>query len=91
MTLEEFVGESVDRSVKRGFHPIAFMRVRAERGTVPAIRRLIEGGATRSGFDRFAALEMTEWSLEAAVVKFPERFNALTLEHAQARLAGAKA
>ena len=88
MTLEDFVGESIDRSVKRGFHPIAFMRLRAERGTVSAIKRVVESGAAASGFQTLLDLGMTEWSLEAAVVGFPDRFGARTIAHAQARMDG---
>ena len=85
MTLEEFVGESIDRSFKRGFHQAGFMRLRAERGTVSAIRRLVEGHAD-NGFDRLCDLGLMDWSLEAAVAMYPERFNPATVERARARL-----
>ena len=88
MTLEEFMGESIDRSFKRGFHQTGFMRLRAERGTVSAIRRSVEGHAD-NGFDRLCDLGLMDWSLEAAVAKYPERFNSSTVERARACLSRA--
>ncbi len=89
MTLEPFIDESIKRSNKKGYHPTTFIRMRSDYGTIPAIKRLVESGEPQSGFRRLKELGMLDWSLEAAVLKFPQDFpDRKTAEYARARLDG---
>ncbi|MFG1345112.1 hypothetical protein V5F59_09485 [Xanthobacter autotrophicus DSM 431] len=90
MTLEQFIDESIQVSRTKGYHPTTFMRMRADYGTVGAIRRLVETGEKQSGFVRLRELGLLDWSLEAAVIKFPDEpgFTRTTIAYAEARLQG---
>lgn len=90
MTLDEFIDETIRLSALKGYHPTTFMRMRADYGTVGAIRRLVENGDPQSGFKKLKRLNMLDWTLEAAVMKFPdeEGFTSTTREYAEARLSG---
>jgi hypothetical protein len=48
----------------------------------------VESSEPKSGYRRLKDLGLLEWSLEAAVTKFPEEFSKRTLEYARARLDG---
>jgi hypothetical protein len=88
VTLEQFVDELIRRARPRGYVPTIFMRMRAEYGTVSAIKRLVETSEAQSGFRRLKELGMLDWSLESAVLKFPDQFTRKTIEYARARLQG---
>ena len=88
MTLEEFVDETIKRAAIHKYYPTTFMGMRAEYGTVLAIKKLVETSEPQSGFHRLKKLGMLEWSLEAAVLSFPDQFTKKTIEYAQARLDG---
>lgn len=89
MTLEQFIDESIKRSAEKDYHPTTFMRMRRDYGTIRAIKRLVESSERQSGFRRLQELGMLDWSLEAAVLKFPEDFpDRKTAEYARARLDG---
>ncbi len=88
MTLDQFVDELIRRARPRGYTPTTFMRMRAEYGTASAIRRLVETSEAQSGFHRLRELGMSDWCLEAAVLKFPDQFTKRTIDYARARLAG---
>lgn len=85
-TLEAFVEESTRRCVARGYHPTAFLEMRDKHGLIEAIRRLVESSDVQSGFARLDKLGMLEWSLEAAVIRFPTQFSQMTREYAGFRL-----
>ena len=72
--LEDFIEESIRLSRQRGYHPTAFIEMRARLGTKGAIERLVISGDIQSGFKRLKALSMLEWTIEAAVLQFPEVF-----------------
>jgi hypothetical protein len=54
--------------------------------TVEAIRRLIRSGELQSGFKRMKELGMLEWTIERAVIQFPEHFSGEEIEAARWRL-----
>ncbi len=88
MSLEDFVRESIQRSVAKKYHPTVFQRMWQEHGLVPAIKRLVESSEPQSGFRRLKELDLLPWSLEAAVLKFPNEFTEKTIAYATARLDG---
>jgi len=90
VTLEEFVNEGIRRAREKDYHPTTFLRMRDDYGTVSAIKRLVETGERQSGFQRLKQLGLLDWSLEAAVLRFPEEpgFTKTTATYAKARLDG---
>ncbi len=84
--LEAYIDESIRRSTRRGYYPTVFRRMRDQHGTVAAISMLVESGEVQSGFKRLKKLGLIEWSIEAAVVKFPECFTSRARECAEFRL-----
>lgn len=84
--LEAFIRESVRLSNQHGYFPSEFLRMQREHGTVRAIERLMTSAEIQSGFMRLIALGLQDWSLEAAVLKFPDEFSAGVREAAQWRL-----
>ena len=89
-TLDEFVDELIRLSNQAGYDPKAFRQMRARLGTVEAIKRLVIAGEIQSGFTRLKELGLLEWSLEAAVLKFPTEFTSEYEEAAKWRLDQAK-
>lgn len=90
MTLDEFVDNCVAVSIEHGYHPTRFLEMR-QSGAYPLvglIKHLVETSEPRSGFVRMKQLGLADWTLEAAVVKFPDEFTTDTLAYAKARLAG---
>jgi len=85
--LEAFVDEGLRLMARRDYHPSIFIRRRDELGTVSAIERLVVSGEVQSGFHRLRRLNMLEWSMEAAVRRFPDRFTQTARECAAFRLA----
>lgn len=90
VTLDEFVDEMMNRARPLGYTPTIFMRMREDHGTVGAIKRLVETSERQSGFRRLRDLGLKDWTLEAAVLRFPrtEGFTRKTAEYARARLDG---
>ena len=84
--LERFIDESVKRSIAKGYSPTAFVGMRQRHGTKEAIKRLVVSGDIQSGFRRMKQLGILDWSIEAAVLKFPEEFDKGLREAAQFRL-----
>jgi hypothetical protein len=73
--LEAWVDESIERSRAKGYDPTEFISMRARHKTVPAMERLIRSGQIQSGLIRLKHLGMAEeWSIEAGILKFPDRF-----------------
>jgi hypothetical protein len=89
-SLEAFVDEGVRRSVAKGYHPTAFLAMRERHSLIEAIRRLVESADMQSGFYRLQQLGLLDWSLEAAVIRFPDSFSRQTREYAGFRLSQAK-
>ena len=90
MDIEEFVNEGIRRSNEKGYFPTKFMQMRSELGTVEAIRRLVETSEPQSGFKKMRALGLSDWTMEAAVIRYPDQqgFSEKTFTYAQARLDG---
>jgi hypothetical protein len=88
--LEKFIDESIRLSLSRGYPPTTFQRMRRDYGTVEAIERLVKSGEIQSGFKKLLHLGLSEWSIEAAVLKFPDRFSKDAIQCAEFRLRAAK-
>lgn len=88
--LEAFIDETIKLAQQKGYHPTTFIAMRKRHRTVPAISRLVVSGEIQSGFKRLRELGLLDWSIEAAVMKFPEEFNREVLEAAEWRLRQAK-
>lgn len=84
--LEAFVDETIRLSRENGYHPTAFVSMRQRYGTVKAISKLVQSGDIQSGFKRLNSLGLIDWTIEAAVTKFPGEFSPTTLECAEFRL-----
>jgi hypothetical protein len=84
--LEAFVDESLRLFATRDYFPMEFKRMR-QIGTILAIERLVRStGEIQSGFRRIQKLGMLERSMEATVLKFPERFTEEVRKCAEFRL-----
>jgi hypothetical protein len=84
--LDSFIDESIRLSGLKGYYPRDFIRMRESYQTAPAIERLVKAGEIQSGFKELQKLNMLEWTIEAAVLKFPERFSAVAVKCADFRL-----
>jgi len=84
--LEAFIDESLRRSSKKEYPATVFRRMRRDYGTVQAIERLVIDGDVQSGFKALLKLGMRDWTIEAAVLKFPDRFSKSAVECAEFRL-----
>lgn len=84
--LEEFIDESLRRSSKAGYPATVFRRMRRDYKTVGAIERLVTSGEIQTGFRELKKLGLREWSIEAAVRKFPGRFSDQAVKCAEFRL-----
>lgn len=87
--LDRFIDESIRQSVAKGYRPATFIQMRQRWGTKEAIKRLAVSGEIQSGFVRLKDLELLEWSIEAAVLKFPTHFEKPYREAAEFRLSQA--
>ncbi|MGI4945607.1 MAG: hypothetical protein ACRYHQ_34430 [Janthinobacterium lividum] len=88
MTLEQFIEEGIKLGIKHGFQPTVFVRMRQDYGLVGAIERLVKTGEPQAGFRRMKEFGLVDWTLEAAVLKYPDRFSKHAKEFAKARLDG---
>lgn len=89
--LETFVDESIRVSREHGYHPNAFIGMRQRHRTVGAISRLVVSGDIQSGFRRLQGLGLLEWTIEEAVMQFPDEFSREIRQAAEWRLAQARA
>lgn len=72
--LDAWVDESIRIAVSHGYRPTVFLAMRTRHGTKGAIERLVLSGDIQSGFKRLKELNLLEWTIEAAVRKFPDDF-----------------
>ncbi len=72
--LESFIDETIRRAAAKRYTLTKFMQMRDRWGTVEAIRRLVVGGDIQSGLKRLVELDLVEYFIEAAVLKFPTHF-----------------
>jgi hypothetical protein len=84
--LDAFIDETVRRAKSQGYHPTVFQGMRAQHGTVLAIEKLVKSGDVQSGFKRLKDLGLLDWTIEAAVVRFSEKFTPAARECAEFRL-----
>ena len=84
--LEAFIDEGITKGRIAGYIPSEFIAMRVRYQTVPAIERLLKAGAVQSGFRRLQSLGLLDWSIEAAVQKFPDQFSREAQEAAAFRL-----
>ena len=74
--LEAFVDKSIEVSSGHGYSPTIFIEMRRRHGTAGAINLLVQSGDIQSGFKRLKELGLLEWTIESAVLKFPDEFSA---------------
>lgn len=84
--LDAFIDETIRLSAERGYHPTTFIGMRQRYGTVVAISRLVVSGDIQSGFGRLFELGLLDWTIEAAVTKFPDEFSREVVDAAIWRL-----
>lgn len=89
--LEAFIDESIRLSAKHGYHPTAFIGMRHRYLTVGAISRLVVSGDIQSGFKRMQELGLLKWTIEEAVLRFPNEFSKEVRQAAEWRLSQAQA
>jgi len=85
--LEAHINESISVSQRHGYHPTEFIRMCNQYRSLPdVITRLVTSGDIQSGFKRLEKLGLLDWSIETAVLKFPNYFSAETQACARFRL-----
>jgi hypothetical protein len=89
--LEQFLDEGIARCRAKRYPPTKFEQMRVDyrrRGlkSEELIKTLVISSDMQSGFKEMERLGILEWSLEAAVLKFPGRFDKETREAAAWRL-----
>ncbi len=84
--LEAFIDNSIELAKQRGYNPAVFVGMRRQYGTVDAIERLVQSGDLQSGFRRFKQLDLLDWTIESAVIKFPAEFSRNARQCAEWRL-----
>ena len=88
MTLEEFVEEGIRLGIEKGFYPAVFQQMRQHYTLEVAIEKLVRTNETKKGFLKMESFGLKEWTLEAAVLKFPTRFSKEAGVYAKARFDG---
>jgi hypothetical protein len=90
--LDDFIDEMLGLAGGLGYVPTKFLAMRESLGTQGAIERLVVTGDIQSGFKRLHSLGLLDYTIEAAVVRFPHIFtNAQIRAAAEWRLAQARA
>ena len=84
--LEAFIDETLKLAKARGYNPTIFSGMRQQYRTIEAIERLVLSGDIQSGFKRLQQLNLVDWTIEAAVTKFPDEFSRHARECAEWRL-----
>ena len=84
--LEAFIDEGLRLARKRGYPNTGFVQMRGRYGTIGAITRLVTSGEIKKGLVRMIELGLADWTIDAAVEKFPECFREDVREAARWRL-----
>ena len=58
--LEAHIEEGIRVSERHSYHPLMFIRMRRQHGTVQAIERLVRSGEVQSGFRRLRSLNLLQ-------------------------------
>ena len=88
--LESFIEEAIRLGRDKGYNPTIFIGMRQSLGTIPSISKLVRSGDLQSGFERLQKLNLLDWTIEAAVEKFPSEFDKHDIECAAFRLRQAR-
>lgn len=88
--LEEFINAAIKRCRAAGYNPVIFIRMRHDLGTVAAISRLVRSPDIQYGFRELRKLDLLDFTIEAAVEKFPEEFDEADRKCASFRLREAR-
>jgi hypothetical protein len=80
--LELWADEAIRRCRAAGYHGV-FEEMRGRHGTDGAMARLVRSADIQSGFFRCM---LREWTIEAGILRFPDRFTVEEREAAQFRL-----
>ncbi len=91
ISLDSFIDETIRRSRECGYYPTTFIGMRQRYGTVNAISRLVVSGDIQSGFRRLVELNLINYTIEQAVITFPNEFSVEVYQAAKWRLAQAAA
>ncbi|SRR5579883_1224212 len=84
--LDSFIDESIRISASAGYYPTVFIGMRARHTAAAAIEKLVLSGEIQSGFKRLNELGLLDWTIEAAVLKYPNEFTPAARECAEFRL-----
>ena len=84
--LDAFIDETIRLAGERGYHPTVFIGMRQAHGTVGAISRLVRTGDIQTGFTQLNALGLLDWTIEAAIERFPDLFDHNDIACAEWRL-----
>jgi hypothetical protein len=85
-TIEAFIEESIRHWRAHHVENALFMEMREVHGTVGAIKALLHKAGTASELHEFALSGLYDWSIEAAVIKFPAEFSPADVERARRRI-----
>jgi hypothetical protein len=89
--LDAYIDESIGVAIAHGYTPSTFQRMRRDHGTLEAMSRLVKNDDIQSGFRRLKQLGLLQWTIEAAILRFPDEFTRDARECAQWRLEQAQA
>lgn len=88
--LRVFVYEGIRRGAAKGFDPSAFIKLLDTYEMKRAISKLVTGDDILGDFQRLVELDLVNWTVEAAVEKFPSEFSERDIECARIRLSQAR-
>ncbi|MDP3550128.1 MAG: hypothetical protein Q8R81_07010 [Novosphingobium sp.] len=89
MTLNDFVEEGIRRAQAVGYHPTAFMGMWYPDRSPKVLENLVSTSDPKTGYKRMVREGLKDWTLEAAVVAYPDHFSKKAVEYAKFRLTGA--
>lgn len=84
--LDAHIDDCIQHWVASGSSTLGFPTMRTRHGTVGAIARLVRTRTIQAGFTQLWEHGLLQWSLEAAVLKFPHYFDDGTCNAAQRTL-----
>ncbi len=85
--LENLINEGITRYASaNGYQPTRFMELRRELGTVAAIEQLMTTATIQIGFVKMMRNGLSNYTCEAAILRFPELFTQEAADVAKFRL-----
>ena len=88
MTLNEFIEESLKQAASRNFHPEVFPGMWFPKKLPQPIEKFVISSEPKSGFKKMVELGLKNWTLEAAVLAYPDQFSREARVYAEARMNG---